>query len=57
MLAKVLGGFFFSSETVSYRLMGPIEQLPWFHRSVLKGTEKRARKNVQLVLKHCCKTC
>ena len=32
------------------------EQLAWFHRSVLKGTEKRATKNVQLVLQHCCKT-
>ena len=32
------------------------EQLPWFHRSVLKGTEKRATKNVQLVLQHSCKT-
>ena len=25
VVSKVLGGFFFSSETVSYRLMGPIE--------------------------------
>ena len=67
VVSKVLGGFFFSSETVNYRLMGNCsdgadrkfevsEQLPWFHRSVLKGTEKRATKNVQLVLQHCCKT-
>ena len=27
VVSKVLGGFFFSSETVSYRLMGPIESL------------------------------
>ena len=55
VVSKVLGGFFFSSETVNYRLMGNCsdgadrkfevsEQLPWFHRSVLKGTEKRATK-------------
>ena len=67
VVSKVLGGFFFSSKTVNYRLMGNCsdgadrkfevsEQLPWFHRSVLKGTEKRATKNVQLVLQHCCKT-
>ena len=67
VVSKVLGGFFFSSETVNYRLIGNCsdgadrkfevsEQLPWFHRSVLKGTEKRATKNVQLVLQHCCKT-
>ena len=63
VVSKVLVGFFFSSETVSYRLMGPIEssrsvnlELPWFPRSVHKGTEKRATKNVQLVLQHPCKT-
>ena len=67
VVSKVLGGFFFSSETVNYRLMGNCsdgadrkfevsEQLPSFHRSVLKGTEKRATKNVQLVLQHYCKT-
>ena len=62
VVSKVLGGFFFSSETVNYRLMGNCsdgadrkfevsEQLPWFHRSVLKGTEKRATKRVEY---RCC---
>ena len=64
---KFLVAFSSQSETVNYRLMGNCsdgadrkfevsEQLLWFHRSVLKGREKRATKNVQLVLQHCCKT-
>ena len=62
VVSKVLGGFFFSSETVSYSLMGPIES----SRSVNSypgsiGPFSRVQKNGQqktynLVLQHCCKT-
>ena len=62
VVSKVLGDFFFSSETVSYRLMGPFES----SRSVnsypgsiglFSNVQKNGQqKNVQLILQNCCKT-